>query len=146
MLHLSTEYPFNLYVIDNGSVDGSRDFILKMEKEGLVFKHLFNENNLPLASAFTACFNNFKDEFGEFVMTAADDHTPPLFKPVDWLEMFVKKMKSDEKIGTINFKAVRQNYNSFQRKERPWIEQKIKENGGKLLEKFNHLQKLIYDR
>ncbi len=146
MLYLSTNYPFRLFVIDNGSVDGTREFILKMEQEGLVYKHLFNKENLPLAAAFTECFNVFKDELNEFIITAADDHTPPLFKNPDWLEIFVHKIKSDENIGCINFKSVRQNYYSFQVKSRPSIESKIKEDGGERLELFNRLQKIIYNK
>ncbi len=146
MLYLSTSYPFSLFVIDNGSKDGSREFILKMEQEGLVYKHLFNKENLPLAAAFTECFNVFKDELSEFIITSADDHTPPLFKNPDWLEIFVHKIKSDENIGCINFKSVRQNYYSFQRKERPLIESYIKEKGGERLKLFNRLQKIIYNK
>lgn len=146
MLYLSTSYSFHLYLIDNGSIDGSRDFIVKLEKEGLIYKHLFTEQNIPLASAYTACFNKFKDELGEFIITAPNDIIPPIrFESPDWLSIFVAKMQ-DENIGCVNFIASRQAFNSFNMKVRPKLEARIREEGGERLELFNRLERIIYDR
>ena len=145
MLYLSTDFKFRLYVIDNGSTDGTREFILKLEKEGIIYKHLFNTENLPLASAYTACFDTFRDELSEFVITAPDDIIPPIFKSPSWLEIFVAKMESDESIGCVNFKGCRASYDSFMRKYMLGIENKIKKEGGWRMERFNQLQKIFYD-
>ena len=114
-LYLSTEYPFELIVVDNGSTDGSREFIAREE---LVSKCVFNKKNLPLAAAFT---EGFIVSEGEYIVTVADDMIPPLFKKPDWLEVFVAKMNSDENIGCINFVGARRNFNEFNRKERQKI-------------------------
>lgn len=142
-LYLSVGYPFKLIVIDNGSIDGSRDLIIKLKKEGLIWKYLFNKENMLLASAFT---EGFKLVDSEFVITVADDMTPPLFKKPDWLEIFVAQMNKDEKIGCINFSANRCSFSPFNKKSRPLIEARIKKEGGETLKKFNKLEKLIYDR
>lgn len=140
-LYLFTEYPFKLIVVDNGSIDGTRDFVLEMEKQGMVYKHIFNETNLPLAAAFT---EGYKNVDSELFVTVADDMTPPLFKTPDWLALFVAKMESDSNIGCINFKGVRGSYASFNRKTRPYVYRRIEEEGGKRLELFNKLQHILY--
>lgn len=113
LLKLSTNYPYRLIVVDNGSADGTREWILEKEKEGIVWKHVFNSSNLPLARAFS---EGFKEVESELFLTTADDITPPLFKKYDWLEVFVTKMKQDESVGCINFVGARCSYDSFQRR------------------------------
>lgn len=139
LLFLSTNYPFRLIVVDNGSTDGTREFILKMKKDGLVWKHLFNEKNMPMAAAFT---EGFKLVESELFITVADDITPPLFKKPDWLSVFVKKMQSDGNVGCINFRASRGLFTSFNQRVRPWIEEQIKQRDEE--EKYNNLRNLIY--
>lgn len=115
-LYLSTKVPFRLFIIDNGSTDGSREYILELEKQGKVYKHLFNEENQPLAKAYTSCFEKFRNELNEFIITAPDDIIPPITLKHDWLEIFIKKMESDKNVGLINLVGARCNYNSFIRK------------------------------
>jgi hypothetical protein len=55
-------------------------------------------------------------------------------------------MESDEKIGCINFTGSRCSFEMFNRRSRPKIEARIKEEGGEKLELFNKLQKLLYDK
>lgn len=112
-LRASTRHPFNLIVVDNGSQDGTRELVLKLEKEGIVWKYVFTESNLPLAKAFT---EGFKVSESEFIVTVADDMIPPLNKEYDWLSIFVAKIKQDENVGCINFVGARCAYDSFLRK------------------------------
>ncbi len=112
-LYVSTKYPFRLFVIDNGSIDGTRKYIIELERQGLVYKHLFNEKNLPLASAYTECFNKFKDELNELIVTSPDDIMVNSSLRYDWLEVFVKKIQSDKNIGCINFTGCRASYKRF---------------------------------
>ena len=115
-LYKSTKTPFRLFVIDNGSLDGTREYILDLEKQGLIYKHLFNEQNMPLALAYTTCFNKFKDELNEFIVTAPDDIVVNPEVRHDWLDIFIKKMKQDDSIMSINFVGSRCLHDKFLRR------------------------------
>ena len=139
-LHLFTNHPFRLIVIDNGSTDGTRDLIEKLIKEGLVWKKVFNNENMKLGAALT---EGFKCVESKYYVTVADDMTPPMFKNICWLTLIKDKMDSDESVGSINFMGVRKSYSAFNRKVRPGIIDRIKKEGGKRLEIFNRLQELL---
>jgi glycosyltransferase involved in cell wall biosynthesis len=112
-LYRSTKHPFNIIAVDNGSKDGTREYILEMEKKGLVWKHVFNKENLPLSKAFT---KGFKVSKSEFVVIADDDLVVSPNLKHDWLDIFVRKMEDDESVGCINFTGCRCNYNKFIKK------------------------------
>ncbi len=141
-LYTFTKTPFRLIVVDNGSMDGTRELILDLEKKDIVWKHVFNNKNLKLAAAQT---EGFKCVESDLFIVVDDDMTPPLFKDFCWLKLLSKKILSDESIGCINFRGVRCSYRSFNRKTRPYIYRRIKEEGGKRLEIFNKLQKILYE-
>lgn len=144
-LYLSTKYPFRLFVINNAKEDVETiNFLNKMVENGLVYKYLNTEENVRMAKAFTIGFNTFKEELNKYVLTSPNDIIPPLFKP-DWLELFVTKMESDKEIGCINFKGVRGSYESFNRRTRPLIYDRIKEEGGWRLDLLSKLQKILYE-
>jgi len=109
-LYLSTKQPFHLIVVDNGSVDGTREYILELEKEGIIWKHVFNEENLQMSKAFS---KGFKKVESEFVVTVADDMIVNPGLKHDWLKIFIAKMKQDESIGCINFVGSRCSYKQF---------------------------------
>lgn len=145
-LYFSTDYPFELTVIDNGSIDGSRFLIMKLANNGLIYQWQFNKENLPLAAAYTNCLNEFKDNLKEFIITCPDDIMPPLFKEFDWLELFIAKIKSDKNIGSINFVGTRCSFNSFSRKVKPMMYARAEKEGGKKFELYKRLQKLLYSK
>lgn len=140
-LYLFTDHPFKLIVIDNGSTDGTRELILKLEEDGFIDKHLFTKTNMPLASAFTEALSLIDTEL---FVTVADDMLTPRWKNVCWLTLLAAKIKSDETIGCVNLVGARRSFESFNRRTRPTIYARIKEEGGWRLEVFNRLQKLIY--
>jgi glycosyltransferase involved in cell wall biosynthesis len=111
-LYSRTKYPFRLIVVDNGSIDGTREYILELEKEGLIWKHIFNKENLPLAKALT---EGLKLVESELFVTVADDMIPPNTIPC-WLEIFVAKMNSDENIGCINMVCSRRSFEIFKQR------------------------------
>ncbi len=141
MLHLATDYPFRLIVVDNGSEDGSREFILKMEEEGLVWKYVFNKENKPMAAAFT---EGFKHVESEYFITTQDDIIPPYGKKICWLTCLLYTMKNHPEFASINFYAPRQNYGEFLRKRWPVYAERIKNEGGERYERLIKLKKQIY--
>jgi len=71
--------------------------------------------------------------------------TPPMFKYPCWLTLLSYKILADEDVGCINFHGVRKSYRAFNIKSRPGIYERIKREGGKRLEVFNKMQKLLHE-
>ena len=140
MLHLFTFYPFRLIVIDNGSTDGTREWLLKMKEKGLVWKLVFNKENLPLTEAFAEGFKEVKSEF--FITSADDMIVPykkyPYGKNVCWLTMLLATIKYYDTYGSVNFYAPRQGFEPFIAKRWSVVKQLADKN------KLKKLHKIIY--
>jgi len=109
-LYSSTNYNFRLIVVDNGSIDGTREYIEQLGRAGKVWKYVFTSENLPLAKAFTEGFKHVESEL--FVTVADDMVINPELKH-DWLRIFKAKMDSDQSIGSINFVGSRCVFDKF---------------------------------
>lgn len=113
-LYKHTRYPFRLIVVDNGSIDGSREYILKLKKDGVVWKSVFTDNNMKMAMAFTEGYKLVESDL--FITVADDMMAPNIPGKYCWLEVFVHKINNDNNIGCINFVAARRSYSIFKKK------------------------------
>lgn len=140
MLHLFTFHPFRLIVVDNGSTDGSREWLLEMKEKGLVWKTVFNKENKPLAEAIA---EGFKEVESEFFITSANDMMVPYNKypygeGVCWLTMLIASLEYYTDYGSINFYCPRQGFDPFRAKRWPAVKKLTNE------KKLNELHKIIY--
>jgi len=118
MLYLSTNHPIRIIVIDNGSVDGTREWLIKQKNNGVISRHIFNKENMKLAAAFTKGFEYVKSDL---FITVADDMMPPINYDIDWLDAFEYKMNNDIDVGCINFVGARQTFSGFVRTNKKLI-------------------------
>lgn len=87
-----TRYPNRLWVVDNCSTDGTRDWLKKAKLHGFVHDYIFAEENKGLAAGFTLGFEKVQSEY--FICTQ-DDIVPPDLKPC-WLERMLHLFKKNE--------------------------------------------------
>lgn len=142
MIHMFTKYPFRLIVVDNGSMDGSKEWLLEMKEKGLIWKTVFNTENKPLAEAFN---EGLKEVESELCVTSANDMMVPYTKSpygedVCWLTMLVASINHYEDYGSINFFAPRQHLLPFRKKR--W--QHVKGMYAKDKNKMNKLHSTIF--
>ena len=101
-LSRNTEYPYRLIVIDNGSIDGTREWIEKMYKKGKIWKYLFNKENEMLSESFQMGLELVESEL---FITTQDDIIPPKLSPC-WLTQMVELMKEKPKLIAITMDYV----------------------------------------
>ena len=121
MIHLWTKYPFRLVVIDNGSTDGTREWLRRMRDAGFIWKLIFSEENKMLTDTFS---DNLKHIESEFFVTAADDMMVPYInhpygEDVCWLTMLKATYDANPEYASVNFYATRQGFSPFRKKRWP---------------------------
>jgi len=77
-----TKYPYRLIVVDNGSTDGTQEWIKNAKVNGFIQEHVFLPDNKGLAYGLTEGFKRVKSDF---FITTQDDIVPPDLNPC-WLE------------------------------------------------------------
>lgn len=95
-----TEYPHRIIVVDNAYTQRTKNFIDKMQKDGLIDVAVFAERNHPLPQSLKRGFELVESEY--FVMTV-DDTIPPWTKPC-WLTHLVYLIKNNPEFGAIALK------------------------------------------
>jgi len=102
-----TFYPFRIIVIDNNSVDGSKDFLKTAKVYGKIFDYIFLEENIGQSKALNIGFAEIqKWEVGEdrpkrpshkYFCTTNEDIYPPLFSYKNcWLTQMVDILERHE--------------------------------------------------
>lgn len=83
-----TQYPYRLFVIDNGSTDGTHDVLNRFKKKGTVFLWLGIDHNVGIHMAWNTALGLASSEY--MVTTDNDLYVPDLTP--DWLEQMVHLM------------------------------------------------------
>jgi len=81
-----TKYPYRLIVVDNGSTDGTREWIKEQHKNGLIWKYIFSKENTVMNVAFK---KGLKEVESKLFITNADDIPPPSKLEPCWLTYLV---------------------------------------------------------
>ena len=111
-LYLRTEYPFRLIVLDNGSTDGTIEWLKETKDKGLIWKLVFL-NSIPMAMAFTKGMECVESEF--FIVTQ-DDLIPPIVSPC-WLTQMVDAIEGNTDYATVNMRFKNRSWEKWVRKK-----------------------------
>ena len=85
-----TRYPNRIFVVDNHSTDGTKEYLKSQKKVGKIYEHIFLPENMGLPMAFNEGFKKIGQEktCSDIFVTTQDDLIPPDLKPC-WLERLI---------------------------------------------------------
>lgn len=92
-----TLYPHRLIVVNNASTDGTKEYLARMNKTGVVDEVVNLEENVGQAESQNIGLELVKTNY---FVTTQDDLLPPELKPC-WLERLVHLMEKHEDYGSI---------------------------------------------
>jgi len=98
-----TLYPFYLFVVDNNSSDGTRDYLKVAKTNGKIFDFQIMSENVGQSKALNHIFSYMeswqeKRQMENFVVSTNDDIVPSKLSPC-WLERMIKIFEDNEKDG-----------------------------------------------
>jgi len=96
-----TRTPYRLIVIDNGSTDGTVEYLKSIEDK--VYKLVLLKENIGICPAYN---EGFKLVESEYFVTTQDDLLPPDLEP-DWLIQMIDLFKRHPKYGGIAMRTCR---------------------------------------
>ena len=105
----NTKYPYRLIIIDNGSTDGTREWIEKMFEKGKIWKYLFNGKNEMLSESFQIGLELVESEL---FITTQDDIIPPKLSPC-WLTQMVEIIREKPKLVAITMDYVNEGFHRY---------------------------------
>jgi GT2 family glycosyltransferase len=83
------QYPFKITVVDNGSTDGSKEYLQELKHNGIIDNLCINPKNVGVAKGANACWT--KEPDAAFFMKLDNDMVPQ--KPC-WLDSMIIAMKT----------------------------------------------------
>jgi len=86
----TTTYPFDHYVVNNGSTDGTKEYLLELKKKGLIEKIIFNKENRGIPYASNQALDLLEPEKYDFIIKVDNDAK---FKTKGWLTAMLEIYK-----------------------------------------------------
>jgi len=98
-----TKYPHRLWVVDNNSTDGTRQWLKGAKTNGFLHDYILMDKNVGLAGAFSKGFEKVESDF---FITTQDDIIPPDLTPC-WLERMLHLAEKNTEYGGISMRIER---------------------------------------
>ncbi len=98
-LYKNTTEDFELIIVDNGSSDGTREWLERKSEELDNVKPIYNEKNLGFAKGCNQAAAKAESEFLVFLNNDAEPEA-------GWLDAALKRFESDESIGVVGAKLL----------------------------------------
>jgi len=95
-----TDYPYRIIVVDNGSTDGTREWLIKMKDMGFIHELVLNDKNLGIAEAKNQGMALVNWDCGYAVLTDSDI-VLPLLDP-SWMRLMFESMVRHPKLGMLS--------------------------------------------
>lgn len=99
-----TRHPYRLFIADNGSSDGTREYLLKLREQGLVHRLLFFEENVGIAPALNSLW-----EVVDNPVVLRLDNDVEIYRD-GWLTRLHDTLLRNPGIGILGFSFLKQIY------------------------------------
>lgn len=82
-----TEYPYDHFVIDNGSTDGTKEYLTQLEKGGVIKKLILNKKNKGISKASNQAIDEIMKSDYDIIVKVDNDCE---FESKSWLKTLIK--------------------------------------------------------